>query len=68
VPEERLSVSAAAKRAGIKTDTFRAYVSRGLAPQPDGVDETFGRKYWYAATIDRWDAERPGRGARTDLS
>lgn len=66
--EERLSVAAAAKMAGLKTDTFRAYVTRGHAPQPDGIDEVFGRRYWYRATVQTWMDTRPGRGSRTDLA
>lgn len=61
-------MSAAAKLAGLKTDTFRAYVTRQQAPQPDGVDETFGRRYWYRSTVQSWLDSRPGRGARTDLA
>ena len=66
--EERLSVSSAAKLAGLKTDTFRAYVTRDLGPQPDGIDETFGKRYWYRSTIETWMANRPGQGARTKLA
>lgn len=62
---ERLSVSSAAARAGLKTDTFRRYVRDRLAPPPDGIDETFGRRYWYATTIDEWLLIRPGQGSRT---
>lgn len=65
---ERLSVSAAAKLAGLKTDTWRAYVTRGQAPKEDGIDETFGRKYWYRTTVETWMANRPGQGSRTDIS
>lgn len=68
MPEERLSVAAAAKMAGLKTDTWRAYVTRGQAPQPDGIDETFGRRYWRRSTVQTWVENRPGRGARTDLA
>jgi hypothetical protein len=63
----RLSVSAAAELAGLKVDTWRAYVTRGKAPKPDGVDETFGRRYWFRSTVQGWLNSRPGRGARTDL-
>ena len=66
--EERLSVSAAARLAGLKTDTFRAYVTRRNAPPYDGIDETFGKRYWFRSTIDAWMKTRPGRGARTDLA
>jgi predicted DNA-binding transcriptional regulator AlpA len=67
VTSDRLSVSSAAKRANIATDTFRKYVRNNQAPQPDGIDETFGRRYWLVSTIDEWMNNRPGRGARRDL-
>lgn len=63
----RLSTAAAAALAGVQIDTWRAYVTRGRAPKPDGVDETFGRRYWYRSTVQNWLSSRPGQGARTDL-
>jgi len=77
---ERLTASTIAARLDIKLDTFWAYVTKGkreraagrdrpgLAPPPDGYEELSGRPWWYASTIDRWNANRPGHGARTDLS
>ena len=64
---DRLSVSSAARRARIATDTFRKYVRNNQAPQPDGIDETFGRRFWLVTTIDEWMDNRPGRGFRKDL-
>lgn len=64
---ERLSVAAAAALAGVRIGTWRAYVWRNQAPPPDGKDEVFGRLYWLRETVECWLAERPGRGARTDL-
>jgi len=75
---QRLTATTAAERLGIKLDTFWAYVTRarkereagrdrpGLAPPPDGHEELSGKPWWFASTIDRWNAVRPGRGARTD--
>lgn len=63
---ERLTAAQAADRLGIPASTFRAYVSRGQAPQRDGRDEDTGRPYWLAATIDEYKLTRPGQGARTD--
>jgi hypothetical protein len=68
MPEERLSVIAAATLAGVKVDTWRSYVTRGQAPQPDGVDETFGRRYWLRSTVQHWVDNRPGQGKRTDIA
>jgi hypothetical protein len=70
--DQRLSVAAAAVRAGVKPATWRAYVARAHprgnpAPPPDGREEVSGTPYWYAGTIDLWKDRRPGRGARTDL-
>jgi hypothetical protein len=64
----RLGNPAAARYVGVKPSTWRAYVKRGQAPPPDGRDEGFGRDYWLPATLDAWMANRPGAGARTDLS
>jgi len=66
--DERLAVRAAAELAGVAVDTWRAYVTRGHAPVPDGVDSVFGRRYWLRSTVERWLQERPGQGARRDLS
>jgi hypothetical protein len=77
--DERLSAAAVARRLGIAVDTWRAYVTRAeaerragrdrpnLAPAPDGVDAVFGRRWWWASTVDGWVRSRPGAGARTDL-
>jgi hypothetical protein len=66
--DERLSVRAAAALAGVAVDTWRAYVTRRKAPQPDGIDETFGRRWWWRSTVLRWLEERPGQGSRSDLA
>ena len=46
--------------------TWRAYVHRGHAPKPDGWYDK-RTPWWWESTIDEWMANRPGRGARTDL-
>lgn len=49
----------------IKASTWRSYVARDQAPKPVRYQ---GREPLYAAEeIENWIAERPGRGARTDL-
>jgi hypothetical protein len=51
-------------------------LSQGQTPDPDAItgplndDGTIPRgtvRGWTVETIDKWNAERPGRGARTDL-
>ncbi len=63
---KRLTAKQAAERLGMPLGTFTAYVSRHQAPQPDGVADPCGCRWWYESTIDGW--VRPGRGARTDLA
>lgn len=58
--------TAAAAYVQISPSTWRAYVSRGQAPQPDGVDEDFGKAYWLKSTLDKWEKSRPGRGWHGD--
>jgi hypothetical protein len=61
---DRLGSSAVAAYLGIDPRTWSAYVARGQAPQADGIDEGFGRKYWLRSTIEEWKANRPGHGGR----
>lgn len=44
-------------------------LQRAGLPERDGTDIDGGkaRPYWHPATIKAWAANRPGRGARTDL-
>lgn len=69
VPRKYLGLSALARRAGITKATAAGYKRDGYLPTPDvtileGSREVRG---WSEETIDRWLANRPGRGARTDL-
>jgi hypothetical protein len=50
---------------GVQVDTLNRY----RLPVRDGTDIEAGkaRPYWWEATIAEWNAQRPGRGARTDL-
>ena len=47
-----LDSRAAAKRAGVEYQTWRDYVSRGVAPKP--VARVGGSPVWTAAQIDEW--------------
>lgn len=65
-----LSLAGVASRAGLSVNTVKAYFSRGYLPEPDveiGNGEKVTAYGWAAETIDTWLANRPGRGARTDL-
>lgn len=52
-----LTVTAVAQVLGIEPVTWRAYVSRGRAPQPDGHLDA-RTPFWYRDTIVKWEAAR----------
>lgn len=49
----------------IKPVTFHSYVNRGHAPKP--VEKIGSTPLWKRSDIADWAANRPGRGARTDI-
>lgn len=51
---------------GLAPMTIRDYASKGRMPKPDVRIGPVGG--WSKETIDEWVANRPGRGARTDLA
>lgn len=53
----------AAEIAGVKPNTFSGYVARGQAPGP--VRHIGRTPLWDAAKVEKWAADRPGRGARS---
>lgn len=56
----QLDLASAATRLGLTEKTLRRYRLDGRLPEPDGV---LGRSpWWWASTIDVWQASRPGRG------
>ena len=55
---DKLTTAQVAEAIGIKPATFRAYVSRGQAPEPDGWHDA-RTPWWFAATIHEWNAKRP---------
>lgn len=64
-----LSLHGFAARIGIAYSTIRNYQRQKRLPAPDAIigegnATTYG---WLPATIDHWQTNRPGRGARTDL-
>lgn len=67
---EYLGTAAVAQRVGLTVPTIRSYILKGLMPTPDAIITTPSGplRGWAPETIDAWQASRPGRGARTDLS
>ncbi|AWY04700.1 helix-turn-helix DNA-binding domain protein [Gordonia phage Sahara] len=60
-PERFMAASEVAEWLGID----RSAISRYKMPEPDAlIGKTRG---WRRETIEKWNASRPGRGARTDL-
>lgn len=64
-----LSLHGYAKRVGIAYSTIRTYQrDKRLAPPDAIIGEGNATTHgWLPETIDAWQANRPGRGARTDL-
>lgn len=66
-----LTANEVAEAVGIKPDTWRSYVTRGFAPQPDDRDE--GRPVnlqihrWRTSTIAVWQASRKWSKKRIPL-
>lgn len=63
---ERWTIADAARYVRVAPVTFRAYVSRGQAPEPDGRESLSGKPWWWPETIRTWQRQRLGRGRRTD--
>ena len=65
-----LSLQGVAEYAGLAYGTIKAYFARGYLPAPDvaiGMRDKVTAYGWSTDTTDHWLANRPGRGARTDL-
>ncbi len=61
----------AAAYLGLRRNTLSSYVTRGIGPVPEPKREANGQyllPVFLEAELDRWQAERPGQGARTDLA
>lgn len=65
-----LSLAGVATRLGISPNTARAYREQGRLPTPDATigDGPRAMLGWLPGTIDEWNRNRPGQGARTDLT
>ena len=70
MPTTYLGAQAFAARVGLSVNTIRSYLLKGLLPEPDAVIVTASGplRGWRPETIDQWARNRPGRGARTDLT
>jgi hypothetical protein len=65
---ERWTTGQVADYLGINPGTYRDYVVRQGAPGPlRERDPDTGAKLYDAAAVRAWHANRPGKGARTDL-
>lgn len=65
---DRLTGPQAAAQVGVDPVTWRAYVSRGQAPQPDGRDPGTDRPWWHRKTVTAWQESRRGLAWRADAS
>ena len=77
-PEDRefVGYGPAAEYLGLARNTLSSYVARGIGPtvarNEDGTEhrEIVGQyvlPVFLQSELDRWRADRPGQGARTDL-
>jgi hypothetical protein len=59
----------AATYLGLKRNTLSSYVARGIGPSvaEREVDGQYNLPVFHRDELDRWKADRPGQGARTDL-
>lgn len=61
----------AAEYLGLRRNTLSSYVARGIGPVAEPDKEIEGQyllPVFRKAELDRWKADRPGQGARTDLA
>ena len=57
---DRLDTAAVGARLGVTPATVRKYQHRTPPLTPDG--HTGRRPWWHPATVDAWQASRPGQG------
>lgn len=67
--QEFIGYGPAADYLGLKRNTLSSYVARGIGPRMDRrvPDGQYNLPVFTQEELDRWMAERPGQGARTDL-
>lgn len=69
VDDEFKGYEPAARYLGLSKHSLRAYVLRGIGPEVARrePDRQYIRPVFTRAELDRWQRERPGQGARSDL-
>lgn len=67
--QEFVGYGPAAKYLGLQRNTLSSYVARGIGPAKDRSEQDgqYVLPVFKRAELDRWKADRPGQGARTDL-
>lgn len=67
--DEFVGYGPAAKYLGLRRNTLSSYVARGIGPTIERrqVDGQYNLPVFTRGELDRWKADRPGQGARTDL-
>lgn len=68
-PEEFRGYGPAARYLGLRRNTLSSYVARGIGPMKirSETDGQYVLPVFARTELDRWKADRPGQGARTDL-
>lgn len=69
VPDTFVGFGPAAEYLGLRRNTLSSYATRGIGPTVDHheVVDQYKMPVFTRAELDRWKANRPGQGARTDL-
>lgn len=67
--EEFVGYGPAATYLGLQRNTLSSYSARGIGPEISRYDpvDQYNMPVFKRAELDRWKANRPGQGARTDL-
>lgn len=64
--KQYLSLSDFAAHLGLSINTIRGYSEKGMLPEPDALTGLGAHSVrgWMVETIDKWQANLPGRGRR----
>ena len=67
--EKFVGYGPAATYLGLQRNTLSSYSARGIGPEIDHYEpvDQYIMPVFTRAELDRWKANRPGQGARTDL-
>lgn len=68
--QEFVGYGPAAEYLGLARNTLSSYVARGIGPEVarDQRRRQYMLPVFLKSELDRWRADRPGQGARTDLA